>query len=95
MRRDVVDVDGCLWTPRRSTCCAATEAGNAGKRAAAGPAWHDEATDRYGTARSDLVFTWEDGRLINPERFTRWYSHVLPDQDADVAATLARVILGG
>lgn len=119
------------------------------ERAVAGPAWHEEAVDRYGTGRSDLVFTWEDGRLINPERFTRWftqhtraaglprirlhdvrhsyasaglanasgwgevkvnserlghasigitldtYSHVLPDQDADVAATLARVILGG
>jgi len=118
------------------------------ERVAAGPAWHEEVTDRFGTARSGLVFTWEDGRLINPERLTRWftqhtraaglprirlhdvrhsyasaglantsgwgevkviserlghasigitldtYSHVLPDQDADVAATLARVILG-
>lgn len=118
------------------------------ERVVAGPAWHEEQTDHYGTVRDDLVFRWEDGRLINPERFTRWftqhvqaaglprirlhdvrhsyasaglatasgwgevkviserlghasigitldtYSHVLPDQDAEVAATLARVILG-
>lgn len=118
------------------------------ERIVAGPAWHDEQTDQYGTTRRNLVFAWEDGRLINPERFSRWftqhtkaaglprirlhdvrhsyasaglanasgwgevkvmserlghasigitldtYSHVLPDQDADVAATLATVILG-
>ena len=118
------------------------------ERIVAGPAWHDEQTDQYGTVRKNLAFTWEDGRLINPERFSRWftqhtkaaglprirlhdvrhsyasaglanasgwgqvkviserlghasigitldtYSHVLPDQDADVAATLATVILG-
>lgn len=43
------------------------------ERIAAGPAWHDEQTDHYGTTRKRLVFTWEDGRLINPERFTRWF----------------------
>lgn len=118
------------------------------ERIAAGPAWHETQTDHYGTSREGLVFTWEDGRLINPERFTRWftqhvraaglprirlhdvrhsyasaglanasgwaevkviserlghasigitldtYSHVLPDQDAEVAATLATAILG-
>lgn len=118
------------------------------ERMHAGPVWRDAAADHHGTARSGLVFTWEDGSLINPDRFTRWftehvkaaglprirlhdvrhsyasaglanasgwgevkviserlghasigitldtYSHVLPDRDADVAATLAKAILG-
>jgi integrase len=101
-----------------------------------------------GDPRAGLVFVWPEGTLINPERFTRWftthaeaaglprirlhdvrhsyasaglanavgwaevkviserlghasigitldtYSHVLPDRDAEVAATLATAILG-
>jgi integrase len=118
------------------------------ERLAAGSAWCDTQTDHYGTTRTGLVFVWPDGTLINPERFTRWFtthvegadlprirlhdvrhsyasaglanaagwaevkviserlghasigitldtfSHVLPDRDAEVAATLATAILG-
>jgi len=35
--------------------------------------WQPVQTDRFGTSRSGLVFTWEDGRLIHPERFTTWF----------------------
>jgi hypothetical protein len=35
--------------------------------------WHPVQTDHLGTARTHLVFTWEDGRLISPERFTIWF----------------------
>lgn len=43
------------------------------ERIAAGPAWHDEQTDHLGTSRTALVFTWEDGSLINPERLSTWF----------------------
>jgi integrase len=43
------------------------------ERIAAGPAWEDEQTDHLGTSRTGLVFTWEDGSLINPKRLSAWF----------------------
>jgi integrase len=118
------------------------------ERMAAGPIWQDVQTDEHGRSRAGLVFTREDGSLINPDWLTVWfrqhaeaaglprirlhdvrhsyasaglahatgwaevkvmserlghasigitldtYSHVLPDRDAEIAATLATHILG-
>ena len=44
------------------------------ERLAFGPAWTDRNVDHRGNGRSGLVFTWEDGRMINPERFSRWFT---------------------
>jgi integrase len=38
-----------------------------------GPKWERQQHDWQGLHREDLVFTWPDGRLINPERFTEWF----------------------
>lgn len=119
------------------------------ERVAAGAVWQSVQVDHVGTERTGLVFTWEDGSLINPDRWTVWfrqhaaaaglprirlhdvrhsyasaglehatgwadvkviserlghasigitldtYSHVLPDRDVEIAATLATYILGG
>ena len=43
------------------------------ERIAAGPIWRDAQTDHLGTSRTGLVFTWEDGSLIHPERFSTWF----------------------
>ena len=43
------------------------------ERIAAGPVWQDEQTDHLGTSRTGLVFTWEDGRMIHPERISGWF----------------------
>jgi integrase len=43
------------------------------ERIAAGPAWQDELADDLGTSRTGLVFTWEDGSLIHPERLSAWF----------------------
>lgn len=43
------------------------------ERIAAGSAWQDEQTDHLGSSRTGLVFTWEDGSLINPERLSTWF----------------------
>jgi integrase len=43
------------------------------ERILAGPAGQDERTDQLGTSRTGLVFTWEDGSLINPERLSAWF----------------------
>lgn len=43
------------------------------ERLAAGEAWQTTVTDHLGISRTGLVFTWEDGRLINPDRLTRWF----------------------
>jgi integrase len=43
------------------------------ERIAAGPAWQDELTDHLGTSRTGLLFTWEAGSLINPERLSTWF----------------------
>lgn len=45
----------------------------AGERLQAGPAWNRRQADWRGEHRDDLVFTWPDGSLINPERFSRWF----------------------
>lgn len=43
---------------------------------AAGPIWRKEQIDHLGTSRTGLVFTWEDGSLINPARLsTRFRQH--------------------
>ncbi len=44
------------------------------QRLALGPAWGGRQADWRGQSREDLVFTWEDGSLINPERFSRWFN---------------------
>lgn len=44
------------------------------ERMLAGAGWQSDATDWQGVTRSDLVFTWPDGRLINPERISKWFN---------------------
>ncbi len=39
----------------------------------AGPRWPREPQDSRGVARADVVFTWPDGTLINPERVSKWF----------------------
>lgn len=39
----------------------------------AGPLWPHEPADSRGVARPDVVFTWPDGTLINPERVSKWF----------------------
>jgi integrase len=43
------------------------------ERLAWGPAWKRENSDERGNSRADLVFVHEDGRMINPERFSTWF----------------------
>jgi integrase len=43
------------------------------QRLQVGPAWPRRQYDWQGLYREDLVFTWPDGRLINPDRFTDWF----------------------
>jgi integrase len=38
-----------------------------------GAGWPSRQVDWRGEHREDLVFTWPDGNLINPERFSRWF----------------------
>ena len=52
-----------------------------------GPAWQARQTDWRGNHRDDLVFTWHDGALVHPERFTKWFA------DHTVAAGLPRIRL--
>lgn len=42
-------------------------------RLAAGEVWQDGYTDWRGTRRDDLVFTREDGAIINPARWSAWF----------------------
>lgn len=42
-------------------------------RLAAREVWQDGYIDWRGTRREDLVFTWEDGSVINPERWSEWF----------------------
>jgi integrase len=44
------------------------------EREFAGPAWRRRQTDWRGNHRDDLVFTWADGSLIHPERFSKWFA---------------------
>ena len=44
------------------------------ERVAMGPSWRARQEDWRGEAREDLVFTWPDGRLIDPDRVTYWFS---------------------
>lgn len=39
-----------------------------------GPGWQTAATDWRGRSRRDVVFTWPDGTLINPQRLTKWFT---------------------
>jgi integrase len=45
----------------------------ASQRLQIGQKWERRQHDWQGLYREDLVFTWPDGRLINPERFTTWF----------------------
>jgi hypothetical protein len=38
-----------------------------------GPGWPRRQYDWQGLSRQDLVFTWPDGQMINPDRFTDWF----------------------
>lgn len=39
----------------------------------AGPGWSATNVDWRGTERADLVFTWPDGRMLNPDRRSDWF----------------------
>ncbi len=52
-----------------------------------GPAWQARQHDWRGQHRDDLVFTRDDGSLVSPDRFTRWF------QDHCKAAGLPRIRL--
>lgn len=41
------------------------------ERLAAGPAWEARQEDWRGLAREDLVVTWQDGRMVHPERISK------------------------
>jgi integrase len=43
------------------------------ERIAAGPGWVQTNSDWRGVSRENVVFTWQDGRMINPDRLTRWF----------------------
>jgi integrase len=43
------------------------------RRLLAGAAWKTRQHDWRGASRDDLVFTWADGRLVAPERYSRWF----------------------
>lgn len=63
MALDPATVDA-LRTPR---------ANQAAERLWAGPAWQARQEDWRGESRTELVFTWPDGSLIQPERWTVWF----------------------
>jgi integrase len=42
-------------------------------RLRAGHAWQTRQYDWRGAFREDLVFTWADGRMVAPERYSRWF----------------------
>lgn len=44
------------------------------QRRYAGAAWQRRQIDWRGNARENLVFTWPDGSLVHPERFTKWFT---------------------
>lgn len=44
-----------------------------------GPGWVDGEPDHLGTARTGVVFTWPDGRLIHPERISDWFERHVKD----------------
>ncbi len=48
-------------------------AAQASRRLQIGPGWERRQCDWQGLCREDLVFTWPDGQLINPDRFTDWF----------------------
>jgi integrase len=39
----------------------------------AGPAWVTVNTDWRGVSREQVVFTWPDGSMINPDRISDWF----------------------
>jgi integrase len=43
------------------------------ERVFAGPAWITVNTDWRGTPREDLVFTWPNGQMLNPDRISDWF----------------------
>lgn len=60
--------------PETVTALRAHRARQLEERLLAGPGWKTRASDATGAFREALVFTWPDGRLINPQRWTRWFA---------------------
>lgn len=50
-------------------------------RLAFGGAWQGSYTDAHGATRSGLVFTWADGSVVNPERWTVWMRDLCAEAD--------------
>lgn len=44
------------------------------ERLMAGSGWQRRQTDWRGEHRDDVVFTWPDGRFIQPERLSKWFA---------------------
>lgn len=44
------------------------------ERIVAGPAWHASRPASTGPLGGTSPSPWQDGRLINPERFSRWFT---------------------
>jgi integrase len=51
----------------------AYRAAQAEERLRLGPAWQNRQHDWQGDYREDLVFTWPDGALIHPQRWSTWF----------------------
>lgn len=45
----------------------------AAQRLAAGPAWQARQLDARGQHRDDALFTWDEGSVISPERYSEWF----------------------
>jgi integrase len=43
------------------------------RRLVAGPAWKSRQYDAHGQYRDDCIFTWDDGTVIGPERYSVWF----------------------
>lgn len=46
-----------------------------------GPDWHHAPADAVGVVREGVVFTWPDGRLVNPERVSKWFAEHVKASD--------------
>ncbi|CAN5729145.1 hypothetical protein BH24ACT15_BH24ACT15_34090 [soil metagenome] len=45
------------------------------ERLLVGPAWQQAPADAAGISHEGVVFTWPDGRLVNPERVSKWFAN--------------------
>lgn len=48
----------------------------AATRLIAGPAWQSRQYDAHGQHRDDPIFTWDDGTIISPDRYSEWFRRV-------------------